>query len=377
MQDIQQAVDRILLLAQRVPGLAPASFAEAVAEVRAVEATLQAGATYLLGRPPVAEETDLGAQLAQAAIDIGPAGKALATALQWSSRTPAPEVLAQVIALNLRLAQTSLLRALRPLSKVSPLGHWPDIPDAVPPASAAEAMTLPDAAAMDLGVQRNIATYHREHERFYALDITESAVDLYREANKLRMVAAVWLSGEGRVPRTDIDFTLPQYQAAGCEDLNALQAIAAIGVLFMEGEAEPSEIRTMKAKLQALAGVWSHVGQWLSDKMDAAWLREQATCTPALIGLAQARFNTIATNWRGAREMALSGQLLTLALAALQTIDFNPAALRADRAAAGRQLLEVAWIVALSAQVRARSAADLAENDRNWTTYLDSLPTTP
>jgi len=229
------------------------------------------------------------------------------------------------------------------------------------------------AAEMDIGVLRNIASFHREHERFYTLNITDAAADLYREANKLRIVAGVWLKDAAETPTASIDFSLPQYQAAGCVDLNALSAIAAIGVLFMEGEAEPGEIRVMKGKFESLAASWSHVGQWLASKMDAAWEREQAVFVPNLIEVAQARFNTITTNWRGAREMHLAGQLLTRAATQLQAMNFSAAAIRAERSAAGQRLLEIAGTLSLAGQIKARSAADLAENDRCWTHYLNGL----
>lgn len=378
-------IERVLDLARRVPGLSGAAVGEAAREAAALESALRAASERWLGSGDGFDAIATGVQLADAAIQCGPAAKAFATAHEWSTRTPVPGVAAQAAAINLRLAHGALLRTLAPLGTppVQPRAQAPAPGAATSPGGAAPTASNPGAEAAvaaspsggpDLEVLRNIATYHREHERFYSLDITESACDLYREANKLRIVAAVWLRPQVGGASSGVDYSLPQYQAAGCEDLNALDAIAAIGVLFMEGESEPAEIRRLKARMQALAGTWSHVGQWLSSKMDSAWAREQAVYTPALIDVAQARFNTIVTNWRGSRETLLCGRLVGLAVAGLQAIDFQPAAVRRDRVAAGRRLLEVAWLLSLAAQIKARSAADLAGNDRNWTAYLDGMP---
>ncbi len=367
----QTLIDQILTLALELPGLPlkADTLEQASARASVIEAQLQAGTTHWFAQKQSAEAIDLATQLAQAAIDIGPASRALRAAAQWARQSEM-----HVVGINLRIARASLLRALRPLAKVPTVGEWPVAPitaDRTPLAPIA----APESQQVDFGVLRNIATYHREHERFHMTDITESAADLYREANKLAIVANVWLNKPVAMHRTDIDFSLPQYQVAGCEDLNALDAIAAIGVLFMEGRNEPPVFPVIKGKLNALAGAWSTIGQWMSDKVDAAWQREQATFgAPELAEVAQARLNTIVTNWRGAREMTLAGQLLKIASASLQSLDVSPKTLRSGaRTAAGRSLLEIAWMLSLAAQIRARSAADLAENDRNWTTYLEGL----
>src|SRR5438270_483358 len=77
-----------------------------------------------------------------------------------------------------------------------------------------------DAATVHLGALRNIATFHREHERYYTLAGTEAAADLYREANRLRVVADVWLRAAAPRPLADVDFALPLYAVAGCVDLS-------------------------------------------------------------------------------------------------------------------------------------------------------------
>lgn len=377
MNRFQQAIDRILPLVQRVPNLAEGDIGMASAEARELYEWLQSGADAWLARPPSAEATDVAVRLALTAIEVEPAACALSTASDWSIRGDHEDrdIVSNAVAINLRLAQSSLLRALKPLATLSPIGQlavtW----------GAASVDKRPlfsegpdDVSEMDFELLRNIAQHHREHERFYTLNLTEAAADLYREANKLRILAGVWLSRQKRGQRRGVDYLLPQYQAVGCEDLNALSAIASVGVLFMEGEGEPSEIRAMKGKLQGLARAWTDMGGWLAGKMEAAWQREQVVFGASLGDVAQARFSITVTNWRGAREMQLAGRLLKRVLDVLQTIDFSPAALRANLPEAGQRLLESSWELSMAAQVMARSAADLAENDRNWTAYLDGIP---
>jgi hypothetical protein len=60
------------------------------------------------------------------------------------------------------------------------------------------------------------------------------------------------------------------FRPAGCDDLNALSPIASIGILFMEGRGEPTEIRVLKAKLGARGDGSVRAGEWLARNMAAA-----------------------------------------------------------------------------------------------------------
>jgi len=227
--------------------------------------------------------------------------------------------------------------------------------------------------ARDLDAMLNIATFHREHERYYTMSQLELSADLLREANRLKIVADVWLRQSDEASAPGVDYADPRFQAAGCSDLNAVPAIAAIGVLFMEGEGEPAEIRALKAKLMGISMGLTGAGQWLADKMESAWERESVLLTPELVDAALTRFQTIVTNVRGSREMTLVGKLLGVAVDCLGRIDFTPAAVRADRALAGKMLRTAGGVVDMAGRILARSAADLGENDVRWTEYQDVL----
>jgi hypothetical protein len=325
----------------------------------ALERALRAESEPRLTGTPHASEVALGTDCALAAIELGLACTALGALPRWRERGLDASA----------LIRDCLLRAAQPLGRVAlPLAV---APSAGPDHAEADADT---ATVMDLGVMRNIAVFHREHERYYTLSLAESAVELFREANKLRVLALVVSRDALQAPRADVDFTLPQYAAAGCVDLNEPAAIASIGALFMEGEGEPSELRVLKARLGAMAQAGAQAGAWLADKASQAWRREQALLRPELVALAAARFGTILTNGRVARHTQLVARLAGLALARLGSTDLRPSAVRAARGEAAQALFECGAMLASAAQIKAQDAAALAGNDRLWTEYLERLP---
>jgi hypothetical protein len=359
-----EAIEILLALAQRAFDPVQSARVELLRAVQTLETRLAAAADERLVATADAAEIDAGTELASTAVELSLAGQALATARAWRGRDGDAALSARVVAVQLGIAQRALLAALRPLSRA----EAPLLPAPAAVAEPPAAGPLPAASHDGL---RNIASFHREHERYYTAEGVATAADLFREANRLRIVADVWMrpSGAG----TAVESAPPGYEAAGCVDLNEPLTVAAIGVLFMEGEAEPAELRMIQAKMRAFAIGWAGAGKWVADKMRAAWLREQALFTPALIELARPRYNTIANNWRGAGAISLAGRLLGLAGERLSRIDFRPVAVRADRAGAGRKLRDTAGLLALAGQLRARGAAELAENDRDWTEYLEGL----
>jgi hypothetical protein len=330
----------------------------------ALETAFAAGSESAL-----AGEDGASAQLAvagaQVAIRLGIARKALATAAQFHGDARAQEI-------NRALAESSLLDATAALGRLVACGHgerrW-DVgtpaPEAAPPAGR--------QAPPGIDVLANICRHHREHERFYAQERVAVAADLQREANKLKIVAEAWQRRPPARPHPGVDFADPMYAPAGCTDLNELNAIAMIGVLFMEGEGEPIEIKVLKAKLTALAGAWRLAGEWLAAKMEAAWDRERAMYEPALAAVAHQRYNTIVVNWRGCRERQLAARVLEMALRVLQTIPFEPHRLREARPRYALRLHEAGAILAAAAQLVTRTAADLADNDPQWTDCIRHL----
>src|SRR5690349_15884324 len=93
-----------------------------------------------------------------------------------------------------------------------------------------------------LAIVRNLAEYHREHEKYYSEIPLADAVSLQRTSRTLMALAERWstaLPVESAVPSP----------FAGAPDLNDERAIETRGVLFMEGEGEPAEIARIKREL--------------------------------------------------------------------------------------------------------------------------------
>lgn len=77
------------------------------------------------------------------------------------------------------------------------------------------------------------ALNHLRRDQCYYLTVRKygSAVELAREANKLRVVADVWLRGDKALPSyPGTNFDLPEFRPAGCDDLNPLSSVAVIGI---------------------------------------------------------------------------------------------------------------------------------------------------
>jgi hypothetical protein len=233
-----------------------------------------------------------------------------------------------------------------------------------------KATSAAPAGHKNFEAMNNIAAYHREHERFYTVYKLEQAVELAQDSNRLKILADVWLSNEVKAPKYgNTDFNDPSFKPAGCDDLNAISSIASIGILFMEGQGEPAEIRVLKAKLAARGAGSIQSGQWLADMMVAAWSRESVLIADDTVDAVLPRYQTIATNWTGANETIVIGRLLALANECLGKINFTPAAIRANRKLSGNYLLTAARILEMAMRLQAKSGVDLSGNDANWTEY--------
>jgi hypothetical protein len=270
------------------------------------------------------------------------------------------------------LALESLTRALGRMAPLS--GERLAVPDRPATQDPSEDATAGVATLSHLAVLDNIATYHREHERYYTVHRYESAAGLAREANKLKVVADCWLASGTTTPHyPDTDFNQPAFRPAGCDDLNALPAIASIGILFMEGQGEPSEIRVLKGALAARGDGSVRAGEWLAGMMAASWPRESLLLDDKYANAAGPRYRTIATNWTGSLEMIVAGRLLRLAVNQLTTLDFTPRAIRAAPRQAGEKLMLAARIIEQAARLEATGGIELSGNDECWTTYREQL----
>src|SRR3954470_13828399 len=83
----------------------------------------------------------------------------------------------------------------------------------------------------------NMTAFHREHEKFYSVAPREQAVVLQRHSRTLHALADRWMAR----PTPPTRHSVSPYE--GAPDLNASTALELDGVLFMEGEGEPGEIK--------------------------------------------------------------------------------------------------------------------------------------
>jgi hypothetical protein len=217
-----------------------------------------------------------------------------------------------------------------------------------------------------------LARSHRQHERYHSLSGLENAAALKRDANALKVLADHWLRSVDNA-RSAIDYQDPAFRAAGCEDLSDPTAVATTGILFMEGEGEPRELKQMKGKLWAISDSLGKVSRWLVEKMDAGWQREKQVLTPELAAAARPRFMALTRTTLAGAKFGVAARLMDAALHALNTLDFRPEALRKDLRGAAGMVRTASYLLDEAAALLAEQAAQLGLSDPDWTEYIEEL----
>ncbi len=225
----------------------------------------------------------------------------------------------------------------------------------------------PDPQARLLRAIKNLATYHRDHEKFYAAAPREQAVALQRHARTLQALADRWSAVE------PADAPMPFSPFEGADDLNDPAALQLDGVLFMEGEGEPAELVRLRRDVRAVAEDSLATGAWLGAAMQASW--DVATALldiPELAELVGERHRIIANDWQAAAMSTLTGHVLERAADVLDRVDFAPAALRADIATArvsAERLYAAAEMISHGADLLSDSAGLVHDNERRWRVF--------
>jgi hypothetical protein len=217
-----------------------------------------------------------------------------------------------------------------------------------------------------LAVVKNLARYHREHEKYYSEAPLADAIALQRAARTLIALAERWTSVEPATEPGPSPF-------AGAPDLNDDRAIETSGVLFMEGEGEPAEISRIKSELETVAASSEQSGSWLAAAMEASWAMAEALLAyPQLADLLGERHRIIGNNWQNASTAQLVARYLRRAVTAMERVDFSPAALRRDltgpRSAPG-YLFAAAELINHAADLAAATSVLTHENERRWRTF--------
>ena len=164
---------------------------------------------------------------------------------------------------------------------------------------------------------------------------------------------------------------------AGAPDLNPPGLTAEAGVLFMEGEGEPSEIKRLRRDLETLAGDMDAVGEWLSAAMEKGWaIAGSLAAYPELADLLGERHRIIANDWQAASAQTLIARMLRRALEIIGHVDFSPAALRSDLAGeriAAAYLYSASELLDRAADLTVESASLVHDNERRWRTFSERV----
>ena len=223
-----------------------------------------------------------------------------------------------------------------------------------------------EAQGRFLEMARNLARYHREHEKFYARAPLEEAAALQRTSAALRALAERWSSVDPSQPEVASPYS-------GAEDLNDERAIALAGILFMEGQGEPVELERIKAELQTGAAENDQAGDWLGAAMESSWGTAEALLQfPVLADLLSERHRIISNDWQAASLMKLIGRNLERARAILETIDFTPAGVRQDLEGPRHCpafLHSACDLIDHGSDLAAESAALVHGNERRWRVF--------
>jgi len=212
----------------------------------------------------------------------------------------------------------------------------------------------------------NMTAFHREHEKFYSTAPREQAVTLQRHSRTLHALADQWTTTE---PSTTPAFS--PYE--GAPDLNAAAALQLDGVLFMEGEGEPGEIRHLQRDLRTFAEDAAGAGEWLATAMQSSWdLAVVLLDIDELADMLGERHRIIANNWQGASMMSLAARILERAADLLDRVNFTPAAVRADIAdqhASARRVYSTAEMIDHAADLFSEFAGIVHDNERRWRVF--------
>jgi hypothetical protein len=221
-----------------------------------------------------------------------------------------------------------------------------------------------------LEVIGNLSEFHREHEKFYAQAPLRQAVEVESASRVLKALADHWSA----VSPTERPVASP---FAGARDLNPPGLTAESGVLFMEGEGEPTEIRQLRRELETLAEDMEAGGQWLSAAMEKAWvIAGSLAAYPELADLLGERHRIIANDWQAADAQTLIARLLRRALEIIDRVDFSPAALRSDLAGertAAAYLYSTSELLDRAADLAVQSASLVHDNERRWRTFSERI----
>ena len=212
----------------------------------------------------------------------------------------------------------------------------------------------------------NLSEYHREHEKFYGQAPLKTAIEIQNASKTLKTLADKWMN----LQQTEKTEGNPYM---GCEDLNEKATIQHDGLLFMEGEGEPTEISQLKRSLKNISEDSEKAGVWLSKAMENSW---QAAINlmkiPTLEAVLGERHRIIINDWQASHLSILIAKLLERSLLILDQIDFNPKAIRDDistRKMYPDLLYSASELLDRAADLSSEFAMLIHDNERRWRVF--------
>jgi len=217
-----------------------------------------------------------------------------------------------------------------------------------------------------LEIISNLSEYHREHEKFYGQAPLKTAIEIQNASKTLKTLADKWMN----LQQTEKTEGNPYM---GCEDLNEKATIQHDGLLFMEGEGEPTEISQLKRSLKNISEDSEKAGVWLSKAMENSW---QAAINlmkiPTLEAVLGERHRIIINDWQASHLSILIAKLLERSLLILDQIDFNPKAIRDDistRKMYPDLLYSASELLDRAADLSSEFAMLIHDNERRWRVF--------
>jgi hypothetical protein len=217
-----------------------------------------------------------------------------------------------------------------------------------------------------LEVVSNLSKYHREHEKFYGQAPLKTAVEIQDASKTLKTIADRWSNLE-QIEKAEGNPYM------GCEDLNEKAAIQHDGLLFMEGEGEPTELTQLKRKIRNISEDFDKAGAWLSNAMENSWAAAiNLMKISTLENVLGERHRIIINDWQAAHLSMLVTKLLDRALLILNQIDFNPTAIREDVSTRKRYpdlLYSASELLDRGADLSSEFAILVHDNERRWRVF--------
>ena len=213
----------------------------------------------------------------------------------------------------------------------------------------------------------NMTAFHREHEKFYSVVTARTG---RRPPTSFPDIA------RARRP-VDDDRTIDHASVQSirrCADLNAAAALQLDGVLFMEGEGEPGEIRHLERDLRTFGRRRGRRGR-VARHRDAVVMGLAAVLLDIdeLADMLGERHRIIANNWQGASMMSLAARILERAADAARPCRLHApppcAPTSPTQHASARRLYSAAEMIDHAADLFSEFAGIVHDNERRWRVF--------